>query len=609
MKAWSISTTIRNPERIPDFVRVAGKIAGRSWDARTQEDFYAWAIALRVVTPETNNLSVSSLRILESDQEEIPFDKARIIFDEKRYEDPPMRGRQQMAPLSANGLVSTDGGTVKITKLGQLIIDEKVTFSELMLNFALKFQVPQPQHKKYTIASGYCIRPFAGTLALIQKVNDQWEKESNKPVGLKWEEFCIFAPTLIDFNRIDSQARLIVDIRNMVSKGKNQAEKDSIWKSQVTKYLATVLDTNEKLNYETLTDTLRDYGDNTYRYFSQSQFLKLRGGGNYVDISEISAAQVSMLIEDSEFEPVHLQTKSEYEDYVGDLESFTPPWSTPERTAVVKAKLNDLLAVKGIEFSRRPNSKVKFAYPSLLRENEEISLLRTALREANSNELVRSSTTSEFLANCASDFELLSNRKDVEGAAERRLNRPTQLEWISYKALLAINDLVSIKPNFPMDDEGFPTFTAGSGVADLEAYYSDFNLICEVTMLNNRDQWVAEGQPVQRHLFEFSRKYSDKEALCIFIAPTLHRDTRNTFKQAFYGGYDEADSLKIIPFEFRNWANIVRSLSEAKAEGKAITQQGFKSFLESKLPDSSANEKTDDWWNRICNQNDILDFV
>ena len=83
MKAWSISTTIRNPERIPDFVRVAAKIEGRNWNNETQEDFYAWAIAMRVVTPESNNLSVESIRVIESAEPEIPFDKARKIFDEK----------------------------------------------------------------------------------------------------------------------------------------------------------------------------------------------------------------------------------------------------------------------------------------------------------------------------------------------------------------------------------------------------------------------------------------------------------------------------------------------------------------------------------------------
>ena len=609
MKAWSISTTIRNPERIPDFVKVAARIDGRIWDNQTQEDFYVWAIALRVVTPENNNLSVDSTRLLEGDDEELDFDKARVIFDQKQYRDPPMRGRQQMAPLRANGLVTTEGNMVQVTKLGKLILEDKVALSELMLNFAFKFQVPQPDHKKYSSASGYNIKPFAGSLAFIAAVNHLWEEEGNRPVGLRWEEFCIFVPTLIDFNSIDSQAKFVVELRKKVSRGKDQIEKESIWKSNIYRYLESVLDDNENMDYDTLTATLYDYGDNTYRYFSQSQFFKLRGGGNYVDISEISAAQVNLLIKTREFEPIPMATQFDYEKYVGDLMSFTPPWALPEYSGVVKEQLKELLAERGIDFAYVSKMKTIYTVPSVLREDSEIVSLRNALRGANIEELVLESSKPEFLEACAEDFERLANKLDVIGGLERRLNRPTQLEWMSYKAFLAINDLIQIKPNYPTDDEGFPIFTAGAGVPDLEIFYSDFNVACEVTMLQNRDQWVAEGQPVQRHLFDFSRKHSGREAIGIFIAPTLHRDTRNTFKQAFYGGYDEANSLKIVPFEFANWTKILRHLSIAKTSGRTLSQDGFRNYLDSMLPCHTRNESTDDWWNRISSKDDILAFL
>ena len=564
---------------------------------------------MRVVTPENANLSVSSIRLIEGVDEEIPFDKARKIFDEKKYEDPPMRGRQQMAPLSANGLVTTEGNIVRVTELGRLIIEDKVAFSELMLNFAFKFQVPQPDHRKYTLENGYCIKPFTGSLALIDAVNKIWEKRGNNPVGLKWEEFCTFVPTLIDFHEIQKQAELVVDIREKVAKGKDQLDREAIWKSHVTKHLSTILDAREKLDYVKLTDTLRDYGDNTYRYFSQSQFFKLRGGGNYVDISEISAAQVNLLIENREFEPLHMNTKSEYEKYVGNLTSFTPPWALPKFAKAVKNQLEVLLEEKGIDIYRVTKQKTVYTVPSMLREDPELVALRNALKDANVRSLISESMTPEFLEACAVDYERLATRLDVVGGIERRLKRPAQLEWLTYKALLAINDLTEIKPNYPTDDEGYPIFTAGAGVPDLEVFYSDFNAVCEVTMLTNRDQWLAEGQPVQRHLFEFARKHPDKEAIGIFIAPVLHRDTRNTFKQAFYGGYDEADSLKIIPFEFKNWTSVVRQLAVAKSEGKSITQDGFKRYLESMLPVSGKIETTDDWWNRISTQDNILEFV
>ena len=84
MKAWSISTTIRNPERIPSFLEVVEKIEGSKWDTKSQEDFYVWAIALRVVNPTNLNLSTKNIKLLETSDDAISYDKARNIFDEKQ---------------------------------------------------------------------------------------------------------------------------------------------------------------------------------------------------------------------------------------------------------------------------------------------------------------------------------------------------------------------------------------------------------------------------------------------------------------------------------------------------------------------------------------------
>jgi hypothetical protein len=86
-------------------------------------------------------------------------------------------------------------------------------------------------------------------------------------------------------------------------------------------------------------------------------------------------------------------------------------------------------------------------------------------------------------------------------------------------------------------------------------------------------------------------------------------DTRNTFKQAFHGGYDSASSLKIIPFDFKNWGSVIKNLAEAKSVGKAITQLGFQRYLESMLPLQDKIETTDDWWNRIAEKDNILEYV
>ena len=104
MKAWSISTTIRNPERIPDFMKAVEPIVGSSWSKDTQIEYFANQIATRIYKPTDANLSAKNIRLLSDEDSEITVAKAYEIIDEKDYTDVHMRGRTSMSPLVDNGL-------------------------------------------------------------------------------------------------------------------------------------------------------------------------------------------------------------------------------------------------------------------------------------------------------------------------------------------------------------------------------------------------------------------------------------------------------------------------------------------------------------------------
>ena len=121
-----------------------------------------------------------------------------------------------------------------------------------------------------------------------------------------------------------------------------------------------------------------------------------------------------------------------------------------------------------------------------------------------------------------------------------------------------INDSILIKPNAPVGDDNEPTYTAPSGVADIECFYEKFNAICEVTMLTSRDQWFNEGQPVMRHLRDFEKRHK-KQSYCLFIAPRLHQDTINTFYNSVKYEY-EGEKQKIIPMTISQLINILQTI-------------------------------------------------
>jgi len=606
MKTWSISTSIRNPERIPDFMRAIALMEGRTWDVQAQTDYYIHQIALRIRSKiRRDNLSPESVALLDGPDETLTYEQAKKIYDENEYVGDGMRGRADIKVLSNFGLVDKSEKVV-ITSLGKAFLNNEVELSDVMLNFDFKWQVPEPEHSLYTNENGYGIRPFIGTLALIAKVNELWAAYGKEPVGLTWNEFCVYAPTLIHYSDIDEWARKIVSNRK-AAEALPAREKEKKENSLITAFLTSIKE--EKDSLEDMRNTLKDYGDNAFRYFKQTRMLKLRGGGFHVDISEVSALQAQMLIDAEEYKPLNFSTAKEYRLFMEDLTSFIPPWASPENAKQVEKELTGLLEAKGITAANLPALKTTTSTPSLLKEDPRVSYLRQTLTDINLQALATKAASVEFLESCAEDYERLRRKKDIAEAEEKRLKKPAQLEYLSFKAFLSINDLVQIKPNYPTDDEGNPLFTAGSGVADLEIFYKDFNAICEVTMLTDRSQWVNEGQPVQRHLLEFSQKHSDKEAIGIFLAPVIHADTRNTFKQAFYGGYGSVDSLKIVPFDFNSWIDVITKISTARKEGRNINQSGFQSFLESLLPTTSKMENTEVWWNRISAPSRVLEYV
>src|SRR5699024_7776176 len=121
--------------------------------------------------------------------------------------------------------------------------------------------------------------------------------------------------------------------------------------------------------------------------------------------------------------------------------------------------------------------------------------------------------------------ELANRKKSISG------QDPLNLEYYVTLSLMALDDAKEIAPNYSVGDDNIPLFTAAGNNPDIECFYSSFNMICEVTLLRGRDQWINEGQPVMRHLrdFEERKNINTMENYCLFIAPIINRDTLNTF--------------------------------------------------------------------------------
>jgi hypothetical protein len=130
---WSISTTVRNPERLRDFLQVLQLLEGKDFNRDNQIKYQVLLIQKKFYHPE--NLP-PKLEEYYNRIDDIPYKTTAEIFAIKNYEDPPMRGRQSVNPLNKLGyaIAMENAGPITITDLGKAFVAGDYDINFLTLN-------------------------------------------------------------------------------------------------------------------------------------------------------------------------------------------------------------------------------------------------------------------------------------------------------------------------------------------------------------------------------------------------------------------------------------------------------------------------------------------
>ncbi len=100
-KPWSLSTTVRNPERILPFLKTLSEMEGEMFDEQGQIKFQILLIKNRLYRP--NNLPEALSKYYESKDDTMTYEQAREIFDfmlnhsETLRQSPGLRGRTSVS--------------------------------------------------------------------------------------------------------------------------------------------------------------------------------------------------------------------------------------------------------------------------------------------------------------------------------------------------------------------------------------------------------------------------------------------------------------------------------------------------------------------------------
>ncbi len=140
-----------------------------------------------------------------------------------------------------------------------------------------------------------------------------------------------------------------------------------------------------------------------------------------------------------------------------------------------------------------------------------------------------------------------------------RGERPAYLEWIVWRAFLAIGSLVNTPLDarrFEIDQDFLPVHCAPGGGPDMQFEFEDYVVVVEVTLTSSSRQEAAEGEPVRRHVADVMQQ-TQKDVFGLFIAVKIDSNTAHTFRLGdWYLQDDRKVSLQIVPMmleDFRDF--------------------------------------------------------
>ncbi len=545
---------------------------GQIWDKSNQKKFQILLIQFKVYGAGEaqfyRDLTKEQIQLMDN-PEPIKFDEAEEILNSKDYVGGgDMRGRQSFNPLEKMGLAFLDSNNkIRISDFGNYFLKDEYDLGEVFFRSFLKWQLPNPDTNDYKAEHGYNIKPFVATLHLINEVNKICNNKGTKEKGISRLEFMLFGLTLFNFEEILEKAKNLYKFRTQFEKLKTDKEKDKL----IDDYIRNNLSHIEGVN------NLTDYADNAIRYFRLTRYIYLRGNGWYIDIEPLRKVEINSILKTDNASAIDFQNELEYRNYLCDLTQPVLPWENQKElikiykaTAADITKYQQVLTSKEIDFPMFDLIDLK----TLSNENlksyiQDLRGYRKKLQQL------------EIHHNSQKISEIEKYLTELKNIYKSKSKKPVELERLCSLALNALNDAIDIKPNYPVGDDNEPTFTAPANKPDIECFYETFNAICEVTMLTNRQQWYAEGQPVMRHLrdFEISNK---KETYCLFIAPDIHRDTINTYWSSVKYEY-EGEKQKIVPMTINNFLFLLEALIARKKKGNQIYHHEIKSLFDSIL--------------------------
>lgn len=507
-KPLSFTTTMRNPECMPAFLKCLSTFEGQILTKDIIRTISKNIIKEKLYCPMGVKRSETLKAIYEDEEQtysDVQLEQILIDNPQKHKEagfDEGWDSRFDTWFKFAKELGFANynmGEPIIITQTGHMLIDaysenpcNEKKVHKVYLNAFMKYQTNNPLKKTLNENA-----PLPLLLNVIKKLHDD---PNENDAGLARHEL----PILICWkdNNAEAVYRYIKEIRQAVG---YKCSDEFIYE----KCLSILGSDNRK--YLKMDKICHEAVDEYIRKMRMSGLLSLRGNGRFLDINKFEEDAVDYVVNHyttySKF-----TTISDYIDYMGRIDAniLTTREASDEETDTVKqAKLKEYA----------------------------------------------SSYSKDYIFN---ELRIVCKKKDSRDNVLKFMPAPTRLEFLTSIAMLQNFDNLEVHPNYPVDDEGLPTSTALGGYSDIECFDTDYDTYCEVTLMCGRaDQVNNEVIPISRHLQD-AIKERRAESFAVLVAPTIHVDTVEACDWQKY-----KNKVDIIPYNIEEFITTISEKERA----------------------------------------------
>ena len=559
LKVWNFgSTTVRNPNRIQDGLRVYRDIGGSVYGSVDERNF------LQSLYDEDVTDSIPVL----DDSMSFNGRKWRSTFfklgfvGHQRYK---ING-ENISHFDFSNLFQDfqlSGRNYEITQSGMRYVSA-LTNSErndIILRQLLSLEIPSPIEPNFDNEIGQ-MKPF---LFLIQILDFLY---NGKHQGLNSFEIGVFLQPFRNHTQDE--------IKNTFNKIlEYRTERESIdGGSRKKRFDEYTLDENRRLYNITKPNEYsqtKDYPDTTIRYSKLSGLIT--NSGRRVILREDKIDLINQIIKS----PVSFYSIEEpilyLSNFYNGMESLPTDDFDVSVSEIYKlhSEINDSDLVEDvtlpidfeINFDESELDRIRFSLDETLQNIRELKFANSQCEPDQIDDIIKYMMAT------------MNRNKSIELGINSE--KPAYLEWSIWRAFLAIDHIIndiSDSRGFKVDDEIRPIHHSPGGRPDMFFQFESWGLVTEVSLSTGSRQVVTEGEPVLRHIFNQS---VEGDGYGLFIAPRIDINTANSYlNPVWYDKEGDSYSLKIIPITIEQFTFIME-----KYKSNPFSPDELKNFFDS----------------------------